>query len=78
VVVHKSGQVRGNITAPRVTLEDGARLKGAIDTNPGTTQDETKASKTNEKSNRTAGNSDAQRHVASASTPSGEARASMQ
>jgi len=32
VVVHRTGSVRGNITAPRVTLEDGARLKGAIDT----------------------------------------------
>ena len=32
VVVHKSGQVKGNIKAPRVSLEEGARLKGAIDT----------------------------------------------
>lgn len=32
VVVHRSGQVRGNISAPRVSLEDGARLKGMIDT----------------------------------------------
>ncbi len=32
VIVHKSGTVRGNITAPRVSLEDGARLKGTIDT----------------------------------------------
>ena len=32
VIVHKSGHVKGNIAAPRVTLEDGARLKGAIDT----------------------------------------------
>lgn len=32
VVVHKSGTVKGNITAPRVSLEDGARLKGTIDT----------------------------------------------
>lgn len=32
VVVHRSGTVRGNITAPRVSLEDGARLKGTIDT----------------------------------------------
>ena len=37
VIVHKSGTVRGNITAPRVTLEDGARLKGAIDTSVGAT-----------------------------------------
>lgn len=32
VVVHQSGQVRGNITSPRLSLEDGARLKGSIDT----------------------------------------------
>lgn len=34
VVVSKSGQVRGNITAPRVTLEDGANFKGSIDMDP--------------------------------------------
>ncbi len=32
VVVHQSGSVTGNISSPRVSLEDGARLKGAIDT----------------------------------------------
>lgn len=26
-----SGNVRGNITAPRVALEDGSRFKGSID-----------------------------------------------
>lgn len=31
VIVRASGQVRGNISAPRVTLEDGARFKGGID-----------------------------------------------
>jgi cytoskeletal protein CcmA (bactofilin family) len=30
-VVRKSGPVRGNITSPRVTLEDGSRFKGSID-----------------------------------------------
>jgi cytoskeletal protein CcmA (bactofilin family) len=34
VVVRTSGEVRGNITAPRVTLEDGAKFKGAIDMEP--------------------------------------------
>jgi cytoskeletal protein CcmA (bactofilin family) len=34
VVVSKNGQVRGNITAPRVTLEDGANFKGSIDMDP--------------------------------------------
>lgn len=34
VVIAKSGKVRGNITAPRVMLEDGAVFKGSIDINP--------------------------------------------
>jgi cytoskeletal protein CcmA (bactofilin family) len=34
VVISKSGRVRGNITAPRVILEDGAVFKGSIDINP--------------------------------------------
>lgn len=34
VVVSSCGQVRGNITAPRVTLEDGAKFKGSIDMDP--------------------------------------------
>ncbi len=35
VVITQTGKVRGNITAPRVTLEDGAKFKGAIDMDPG-------------------------------------------
>lgn len=31
VVIRKSAQVKGNITSPRVVLEDGARFKGAIE-----------------------------------------------
>lgn len=31
VVVQRSGNVRGNIVAPRVTLEDGCKFKGSID-----------------------------------------------
>jgi cytoskeletal protein CcmA (bactofilin family) len=34
VVISKSGRMRGNITAPRVLLEDGAIFKGSIDINP--------------------------------------------
>jgi len=33
VVVHSSGNVRGNIVAPRVALEDGCKFKGSIDMN---------------------------------------------
>ncbi|MCB1676617.1 MAG: polymer-forming cytoskeletal protein [Halioglobus sp.] len=35
VVISRSGTVRGNIVAPRVTLEDGAIFKGSIDMDPG-------------------------------------------
>lgn len=35
VVITRSGNVRGNIKAPRVTLEDGAIFKGSIDMDPG-------------------------------------------
>ncbi len=31
VVIKSSGNVRGNIVAPRVTLEDGCKFKGSID-----------------------------------------------
>ncbi len=34
VIVRQSGSVRGNITAPRVSLEDGANFKGTIDMDP--------------------------------------------
>lgn len=35
VVISASGNVKGNIVAPRVTLEDGAIFKGSIDMDPG-------------------------------------------
>lgn len=35
VIIAKSGNVLGNIDAPRVTLEDGAKFKGSIDMDPG-------------------------------------------
>ena len=34
VVIARSGNVRGNISAPRVMLEDGAIFKGSIDIDP--------------------------------------------
>ena len=34
VLVSKNGRVKGNIVAPRVTLEDGAKFKGSIDMDP--------------------------------------------
>ena len=37
VVISKLGNVRGNIIAPRVLLEDGAMFKGSIDMDPGET-----------------------------------------
>jgi len=35
VVISRLGNVRGNIIAPRVLLEDGAIFKGSIDMDPG-------------------------------------------
>jgi len=37
VVITKSGNVRGNIVAPRVLLEGGAIFKGSIDIDPAET-----------------------------------------
>ena len=34
VNIRKSAQVRGNITSPRVSVEDGAKFKGAIEMDP--------------------------------------------
>jgi len=34
VSIRKSAQMRGNITAPRISLEDGARFKGSIEMDP--------------------------------------------
>ncbi len=31
ISIRKSGKVRGNVSAPRVTIEDGAMFKGSID-----------------------------------------------
>jgi cytoskeletal protein CcmA (bactofilin family) len=33
-VLRQSGAIRGNITSPRVVLEDGSRFKGTIDMEP--------------------------------------------
>lgn len=38
IVVRKSAEIRGSITAPRVSLEDGARFNGSIDMDPETEQ----------------------------------------
>lgn len=34
IVIRRSGRVRGDLVAPRVTIEDGARFKGSIDMEP--------------------------------------------
>lgn len=34
ISIRKNAKVRGNITSPRVSLEDGARFKGSIDMDP--------------------------------------------
>lgn len=35
IVIRRSGNVEGNLTAPRVGLEEGAKFKGSIDMEPG-------------------------------------------
>lgn len=40
VVVTRTGRVHGNIVAPRVTLEEGAKFKGSIDMDPGSAKPE--------------------------------------
>lgn len=35
IVMRRTGRVKGNVKAPRVTLEDGCRFKGAIDMDVG-------------------------------------------
>jgi cytoskeletal protein CcmA (bactofilin family) len=48
VVISKLGNVRGNIIAPRVLLEDGAIFKGSIDMDPGDTAAKTAPQATKE------------------------------
>lgn len=38
VHIRKTAQVRGNITSPRVSLEDGAKFKGSIEMDPQASQ----------------------------------------
>lgn len=40
--ISRTGNVRGNIKAPRMTLEDGAKFKGSIDMDPGEKPEEKK------------------------------------
>lgn len=51
VVITKSGNVSGNIKAPRVTLEDGAIFKGSIDMDPGELVSERSSSTAQKKTN---------------------------
>ncbi len=46
VVIRRSGKVRGNVTAPRVTLENGAKFKGSIDMQPGSEKKGSEVKKT--------------------------------
>jgi cytoskeletal protein CcmA (bactofilin family) len=43
VHIRKSAQVRGNVTSPRVSLEDGAKFKGSIEMDPQAVQSATAA-----------------------------------
>ena len=41
VAIRKNAQVRGNVTSPRVSLEEGAKFKGAIEMDPQAVQSAT-------------------------------------
>ncbi len=53
IVIRKTGNVKGNLVAPRVSLEDGATFKGSIDMGAKTTQ-EGPASRSSSRSKATA------------------------
>ena len=38
IIITSSGRVQGNITAPRVVLEDGSKFKGSVDMDMGDSQ----------------------------------------
>ena len=43
VHIRKSAQVKGNVTSPRVSVEDGAKFKGAIEMDPQAAQSASRA-----------------------------------
>lgn len=51
VIIQKSGEVEGNIVAPRVVLEDGCKFKGSVEMNvePGSSSNLTKLGGSKEK-----------------------------
>lgn len=68
VVISSSGNVHGNVVAPRVVLEDGAIFKGSIDMDPGDAAvAELAAAKTASKANGTTTASSASKVAAVAS-----------
>lgn len=46
VIISKSGNMRGNIVTPRISLEDGAVFKGSIDMDPNDASSKSTASVT--------------------------------
>jgi len=56
VVISDTGRVQGNIVAPRVTLQDGAKFKGSIDMDPGSGKAQPTPSKTDNPSERAGAN----------------------
>lgn len=50
IIIHESGTVRGNVSGPRVQLKDGARLKGAINTDADAAKQALKSAEANAKS----------------------------
>ena len=67
VIVTKTGKVNGNIVAPRVTLEDGAKFKGSIDMDPSERPSEVKPAPLKSATKATTGSEDSKVDSASAS-----------
>jgi len=60
VVISDTGRVQGNIVAPRVTLQDGAKFKGSIDMDPGSGKAQPTPNKTDNPSERADANQSSQ------------------
>jgi cytoskeletal protein CcmA (bactofilin family) len=63
-LLRQSGAIRGNITAPRVVLEDGSRFKGSIDMEPRETGNRPVAQPARENQAKPAANAEAGKPVA--------------
>ncbi len=69
VVIRRSGRVRGNVTAPRVNLENGAKFKGSIDMQPGSSNSGKKTDPPGQPTSKAPAKAEASGSAASKPTP---------